>query len=127
MKITTKVALAAPVVAGIVGGLGLGAMAPSAHADSQIVGIRGDQSAVGYEMELSQDGWTMTPGQARQNAANVCGQRMLGVSETQIIHALENGNVPTFDIAFDLAYGAEFHFCPAYLPSPSSQDGGTSL
>ena len=101
------------------GGFAIGAAAAvlgisPAHAETHVYGIEGDRSAVGYAMELEQDGWVMTPAQARQNAANICGQHALGFTRSQLIRGFEQGG-QSFDIAFDLVWGAEFHFCPAYV------------
>lgn len=94
--------------------VGLLAPAAPANADSQIYGEAGDRNAFAYSLELQDDGWGMTAAQARQNAATVCGEHALGMTRHQIIQRFENGG-NTFDIAFDLAWGAEYHFCPAYL------------
>jgi hypothetical protein len=117
MKAHTKVALAAPVIAGLVGGLGLGTglkAVPAAHADTY--GSVGDHDKYSFMYELHSVGMSGTPDSARNLANIVCGKRAEGYTESRVIEYAENPPDPMpKSWAVEVVHGAEYHFCPQYL------------
>jgi hypothetical protein len=121
MKTHTKVALAVPVIAGLVGGVGVGVIvnAPPAKATTSTHGSMDDHSSYAYMLELNDVGIPGTSSEAGHLAVTVCGERAQGVPEDVLIDGLKkrgviDGVVVTYSVAIAVVMGAEFHFCSDY-------------
>jgi hypothetical protein len=113
MKTRIKVALTAPVIAGLFGGLGTIA---KAHADEEFAnyGYQGDHSAIAYRDELRYVGLHHEDVRnARDLAGRLCGEFAEGYNTSQVFDHLDrspDGYTTTQEVA--MVDGALYHFCP---------------
>ena len=121
MRTRIKAVLAAPVVAGLVGGLGLATVlkaVPPAHADSTFAhyGYEGDYNAWAYRDELRYVGLLHEDiYNARSLSARLCGERAEGYTEYQVgVHLDQSPDGYTIAQEVAMVAGAEWHFCPEY-------------
>jgi hypothetical protein len=113
-----KIVLAAPLIAGLVGGLGLGTIG-TAHADSEdfaIYGYKGDGDPFAYRDELRMAGLNHEDvHNARDLSGRLCAERALGYTQRQVLWHLEQSpDGYTVHQQVAMLGGAEFHFCPSF-------------
>jgi hypothetical protein len=122
MRTRTKVALAAPVIAGLVGGVGIGAIAP-AHADfdpyafdmcPQIYNTQAEIDECqdkNFRMLLEDDGILFNFKLEKSEAKTVCGRLAAGMSGLHATYMLmDEGGYP-WDVANSLASAGEVAYC----------------
>jgi hypothetical protein len=123
MRARTKVALAAPVVAGLVGGLGLGTIytATPAHAytatgdtSGAFSGPAGDRDAGAMWTDVHSflPGWSQTKDATL--ATTICYRLATGSSEGKITAEVANGDSSEVNAIQYVIHAAEWHYCPEY-------------
>jgi hypothetical protein len=109
MKTRTKIALVAPVLAGLVGGLGLGTVA-QAHADP----VTHDDATndLLFRRWLNEQGITVPFNMAKYQAQRACEniEKWHSTTMHEIYELQENGGYP-FDIANGIVSGAVTTYC----------------